>query len=230
VTGSLRDKQVLVVGLGRSGRAAARLCLEQGARVKLTDRRSEAELRGALGDLTQRCALELGGHRVESFSGSDLIVVSPGVPPLSEIDAARDAGVPLVGEVELASRYVSAPIVGITGTNGKSTTTELVGAILAASGIEVFCGGNLGQPLSEAVSQPACSSGVVVLELSSFQLETVSTLRAHVAVLLNLSEDHLDRYADYDAYKRAKGRLFERQTAEDFAVLNGTPRTTSGGA
>lgn len=226
----LRGRRVLVVGLGRSGRAAARLCLDRGALLTLTDTRGLDALSAELGDLTSTCRLELGGHRLASFVSADLIVLSPGVPPLPELDAARAAGVPLYGEVELASRFVPAPIVGVTGTNGKSTTTQLIGDMLEASSVPVFCGGNLGQPLSEAVGQRACEHGVIVLELSSFQLETVVRFRAHVAVLLNLSEDHLDRYPSYEAYQRAKGRLFERQERTDFAVLSAEPSEAPGRA
>lgn len=218
----LTGKRVLVVGLGRSGRAAARLCLDRGAEVTLTDLRRLPELEQSLAQLASRCSLQLGGHQTSGFAGADLIVLSPGVPPIPELDAARAAGVPIVGEVELASQFVSAPMVGITGTNGKSTTTMLVAELLRKSGRKVFCGGNLGQPLSEAVgSEETGSTGVVVLELSSFQLETVHSFQAHVAALLNVSQDHLDRYPSYAAYQQAKARVFERQTERDFAVLPG---------
>jgi UDP-N-acetylmuramoylalanine--D-glutamate ligase len=212
----LTGKKVLVVGLGRSGAAAARLCASRGAQVTVTDLRADAKA-----DLPAGIARELGEHRRESFLGADLIVLSPGVPSLPEVTAAREAGVPVTGEIELASRFVAAPIVGITGTNGKSTTTTLCGAILEAGGRPTFTGGNLGVPLAEAVGTPATGpEGICVLELSSFQLETVERLRAHVAVLLNVTADHLDRYPDLEAYGRAKARIFAGQTADDFAVAN----------
>jgi UDP-N-acetylmuramoylalanine--D-glutamate ligase len=214
----LSGKRILVVGLGRSGAAAARLCARRGARVTVTDLRPEPELASTL---PAEIARELGGHRRESFLGADLIVLSPGVPPLPEVAAARERGVTVTGEIELASRFVSAPIVAITGTNGKSTTTTLAGAILAAGGRPTFVGGNLGVPLADAVGSPAAgASGVCVLELSSFQLETVERFHAHVAVLLNVTADHLDRYPDLEAYGRAKARVFANQTEADFALVN----------
>jgi len=220
----LAGKRVLVVGLGRSGRAAARLCLSRGAQVTLTDRCAADDLAAELGDLLERCKLELGGHRTESFTKTELIVLSPGVPPLPCLDAAREAGVEIIGELELAYRFVKAKVVGISGTNGKSTTTELTGRLLHDSGRLAFCGGNLGQPLSEVVDEPVAGpDGVLVLELSSFQLETVSSFVANVAVVLNLSEDHLDRYPDYPSYKAAKARLFERQSHKHVAIVCGEP-------
>ena len=157
-------------------------------------------------------------------------MLSPGVPPLPEVAAARAAGVPITGEMELASRFVRAPMVAITGTNGKSTTTTLCGQILAATGHPTFVGGNLGTPLAEAVGQPAADAGgFVVVEVSSFQLETAERFRPRVAVLLNITPDHLDRYAGIEAYAAAKARLFAAQAAEDFAVLN-VGRSPGGGA
>jgi UDP-N-acetylmuramoylalanine--D-glutamate ligase len=215
----LAGKKVLVVGLGRSGLAAARLCHGRGARVTGTDMRSSEAL-GAL-DLPAEVALELGRHDEKTFVAADLIVMSPGVPALRQVEAARRAGVPITGELELAARFVSAPLVAITGTNGKSTTTTLTGAILAATGRPTFVGGNLGVPLAEAVDGAAAGpGGFCVVEASSFQLETVERFRPHVAVLLNITADHLDRYPDLEAYGRAKTRIFAAQTAADFAVIN----------
>ncbi|MCC6746674.1 MAG: UDP-N-acetylmuramoyl-L-alanine--D-glutamate ligase [Deltaproteobacteria bacterium] len=220
----LTGKRVLVVGLGRSGTAAARLCARRGARVTVTDQRSEGALSDAVAALGGCATLELGGHREASFTGAELIVLSPGVPPIPELEAARRAGVPVIGEIELAYRFVRGRVVAITGTNGKSTTTSLLGAMAEASGAPTFCGGNLGQPFCEAVDTPAAGpDGLLVLELSSFQLETVETFHARVALLLNLTEDHLDRYATFAEYQAAKARIFERQTATDFAVVNGAP-------
>ena len=220
----LSGKNVLVVGLGRSGVGAADLCQRRGARVTATDRRDAQSLTDAVQKLQGRVKLELSGHQVESFTGADLIVLSPGVPEIAPIKQAREAGVQIIGELELAYRHVAAPVVAITGTNGKSTTTSMLGAMLEATGRPTFTGGNLGAPLVEAVDSSAASSGgALVLELSSFQLETVETFHAQVALLLNLSEDHLDRYPDYQSYLAAKARIFERQTAEDHAVLCGEP-------
>ena len=212
---------MLVVGLGRSGIAAAALCAARGARVTVTDKRPATELGAALTQLPASVAHELGGHRRETFLGADLIVLSPGVPEIPELAAARAAGVEITGELELASQFVSATIVAVTGTNGKSTTTTLVGEMLRATGRPTFVGGNLGEPLAEAVGTPAAATGgYCVVEVSSFQLETVGTFRPHVAVLLNITPDHLDRYDGLDGYAAAKARVFAAQTPDDFAVVN----------
>jgi UDP-N-acetylmuramoylalanine--D-glutamate ligase len=214
----LAGKKVLVVGLGRSGLAAARMCRERGARVTVTDLRVDPP---GLDTLPADVARELGRHDERSFVGADVIVLSPGVPPLHQVVAARAAGVTVTGELELASRFVSATLVAITGTNGKSTTTSLTGDILAATGRPTFVGGNLGVPLAEAVGTPAAGAGgICVVEASSFQLETVEHFRPLVSVLLNITADHLDRYADLEAYAVAKTRIFAAQGASDFAVIN----------
>ena len=217
----LADKRVLVVGLGRSGIAAAQLCAARGARVTVTDRRPADALQASLAGLPGSVTRELGSHRRESFLGAELIVVSPGVPEIPELAAARAAGVAITGELELASRFVRAPVVAITGTNGKSTTTTLIGEMLRATGRPTFVGGNLGEPLAEAVGTPAAQAdGFCVVEASSFQLETVETFRPRVAVLLNITPDHLDRYDGMAGYAAAKARIFAAQTAADFAVVN----------
>ncbi len=221
----LADKRVLVVGLGRSGIAAAALCAARGARVTVTDRRPASELTADLttarAKLPATVAQELGGHRRETFLGADLIVLSPGVPEIPELAAARAAGVEITGELELASCFVAGTIVGITGTNGKSTTTTLVGEMLRATGHPTFVGGNLGEPLCEAVGTPAAEAGgFCVVEVSSFQLETVATFHPRVAVLLNITPDHLDRYDGMDGYAAAKARIFASQAPDDFAVVN----------
>ncbi|HEX3905012.1 MAG TPA: UDP-N-acetylmuramoyl-L-alanine--D-glutamate ligase, partial [Polyangia bacterium] len=150
-----------------------------------------------------------------------LVILSPGVPEIPELAAARAAGVEITGELELASRFVSATIVAITGTNGKSTVTTLVGEMLRATGHPTFVGGNLGEPLAEAVGTPAAEvGGFCVVEVSSFQLETTETFRPRVAVLLNITPDHLDRYAGLEGYAAAKARIFAAQTPDDFAVVN----------
>lgn len=218
----LKDKKVLVVGLGRSGLAAARLAVSQGAKVTITDKRGPEHFIEASQALAGQVTLKLGGHHEQSFLATDLIVLSPGVPEFPELQAAQRHGVPIMGELELSYRFVQAPILAITGTNGKSTTTSLLGAIIQASGRPTFTGGNLGAPLAEAVgTEAAGSGGALVLELSSFQLETVEQFHAHIALLLNLSEDHLDRYARYEDYRAAKSRIFERQTVADWAIING---------
>ncbi len=218
----LSGRKVTVVGLARSGAAAARLCAREGAVVTVTDRRGEAELAGPLQALPGGVRRRLGGHDLADFEGADLVVVSPGVPMANpEIQAARRRGVPVWGEVELGFRQLGpgATVVGITGTNGKSTTTALTGALLAADR-PTFVGGNLGTPLCEHLLSGA-RSAAVVLELSSFQLEGIERFRAHVGAVLNVTPDHLDRYPGVEAYAAAKARLFASQQPEDFAVANG---------
>ena len=222
MSAELEGKRVLIVGLGRSGVAAALLCVARGAaQVTVTDRSDAGKLAAALARLPPSVRQELGGHRRETFVGSDLVVLSPGVPPIPEIDAARAAGVTVVGELELAARFIEAPLVAITGTNGKSTTTTLCGLMLRATGAPTFVGGNLGTPLAEAVGTPAASvRGYCVVEVSSFQLETTKAFHPRVAVLLNITPDHLDRYAGMDDYAAAKARIFAAQGPGDFAVVN----------
>lgn len=211
----LRGRRVAVVGLGKSGLAVARFCAERGAEVTGCDDRDEAALAAGLLPLQSdlgagRLRLALGGLRPEVLTAADLIVLSPGVPPTREaVAAARRAGVAITGEIELASRFIAAPIVGITGTNGKSTVTSLCGAIAAQTGRPSFCGGNLGTPLCTAVDTAAASAdGIVVVELSSYQLETAETLTCRAAAVLNLTPDHLDRYPSLAAYGDAKARIF----------------------
>ncbi|MCB9627684.1 MAG: UDP-N-acetylmuramoyl-L-alanine--D-glutamate ligase [Sandaracinaceae bacterium] len=217
----IRDKRFLVVGLGTSGLAAARLLASRGARVCVNDVRSEAELGERAAEVRALGAeLVTGEHPCALFTSVDHIVVSPGVPPLAALDDAERAGVPISSEIELASWFVAGRIVGITGTNGKSTVTTLVGQMCERAGLPTFVGGNLGRPLVEVVGTDAAGpDGVVVVELSSFQLERVAHLRVHVAMLLNVTDDHLDRYADFDAYAAAKARIFERQLPSDYAIL-----------
>jgi UDP-N-acetylmuramoylalanine--D-glutamate ligase len=221
MTIDLQDKRVLVVGLGRSGVAAAQLCAARGARVTVTDNRAAGDLGAALAALPAGVAQELGGHPEAVFTGADLIVLSPGVPEIAPLRAARATGVAITGELELASRFVAAPLVAITGTNGKSTTTTLCGAILAETGRPTFVGGNLGEPLAEAVGTPAAGAGgICVVEASSFQLETVESFRPRVAALLNITADHFDRHDGIEGYAAAKARIFHAQRSGDFAVVN----------
>jgi UDP-N-acetylmuramoylalanine--D-glutamate ligase len=217
----LEAKNVLVVGLGKSGIAAAKLLAQRGARVIGNDLRAEAELSAAARALRDLgVELVLGAHEPALFARMDVIVVSPGVPNLPALDAAQQAGVRIASEIELASWFVRGTVIGITGTNGKSTVTTLVGQMCAASGRPTFVGGNLGTPLVDVVGTPAAeANGYVVVELSSFQLERVERLHVHAAALLNVTEDHLDRYPSFAAYADAKARIFHNQTAADFAVV-----------
>ena len=215
---SVRGQHAVVVGGARSGASAARLLAERGASVTLTDLRSTIAEGPALVGAGVR--LVLGSHPVDLFTSADLIVVSPGVPQSQEaIVAARKRGVPIIGEVELAFRWLRGRVIAITGTKGKSTTTALTGKILEHAGCHVLVGGNIGPPLSGQVGESTPDS-IHVVEVSSFQLETVDTFHPWIAVLLNVTTDHLDRHASYQEYTDAKARIFARQTEEDWAVVN----------
>ena len=217
----LKDKRVLVVGLGKSGVASALFLKDRGARVTVSDTKSPDQLRDEIPILLDHgITVETGGHGERTFRGQDLIVVSPGVPvdapPLVQ---ARASGEPVIGEIELASQHLPGPIVAITGSNGKTTTTTLAGEILAAGGLPVAVGGNIGTPAISLV-EGASRETVIVLEVSSFQLETIQTFRPKVAVILNITPDHLDRHRTFQTYVDAKARIFENQQPGDFAVLN----------
>jgi UDP-N-acetylmuramoylalanine--D-glutamate ligase len=217
----LRDKRVLVVGLGKSGVASALFLKARGARVTVSDTKSGDELRNEIPTLLDHgITVETGGHGERTFRGQDLIVVSPGVP----VDApalvqARSLGEAVIGEIELASQFLPGPIVAITGSNGKTTTTTLAGEILTAGGFPTLVGGNIGTPAISLVER-ANPETMIVLEVSSFQLETIQTFHPKIAVVLNVTPDHLDRHKTFEAYADAKARMFENQHSEDFAVLN----------
>ncbi len=222
---TLAGTKVVVVGGARTGMSAARFLIGRGARVTLTD---VSDLPGKEDELLRLRDLgvvtDLGRHNPEVFFGADLIVVSPGVPlfiePLSE---ARRRGIRIIGEVELAARFLTIPIIAVTGTNGKTTTTALLGEILKACGKTVLVGGNIGTPLIEFVpdfEEGARQVDYVVAEISSFQLEAVETFAPRVALLLNITPDHLDRYRSYEEYIAAKLEIFTHQTPKDIAVLN----------
>jgi UDP-N-acetylmuramoylalanine--D-glutamate ligase len=209
----LKGKRVMVVGLGVSGRAAARFLAAHGAALLLTDKKSDLET-----SELPAGEVQLGVESAAWLKGVDLVVTSPGIPRDSILlQEAQQRGISVIGELELASHFVKAPIIGITGTNGKSTVTMMIGDILAAAGKNVFVGGNLGTPLIEAADQDV---DALVIEISSFQLEWIEKFRAHVAIHLNLSDDHFERYRDLEDYGRAKARIFESQGAGDFAILN----------
>ncbi len=217
----LRNKNVLVVGLARTGVAVARFLVSRGAVVTVTDMKDDAQLAPYLEQLAGLPVnLQLGGHDRHSFLMADLIVVSPGVPmDITPLVLARAQRREVISEIELAAVFIDAPMVAITGTNGKTTTTTLTGEILRAGGFTTFVGGNIGNPLIELVTSGEKVERVVV-ELSSFQLEGIRRFQPRVAVLLNITEDHLDRYATFQEYIDAKVRIFANQTADDFAVLN----------
>lgn len=217
----LKGMRVLVVGAARTGRATARLLARLGARVWLVDRAQESTFPGLREELEPLgITVEFGPHREEPFFWAQGIVVSPGVPPEMELlQAARRRGVPVVAELELAFWYFEGPIVAITGTNGKTTTTTLVGRALEVWGKRVFVGGNIGAPLVRALELPVRAQ-VAVVEVSSFQLEGIEVFRPQVGALLNLTEDHLDRHPTMEDYRRAKARIFSNQDRGDVAVVN----------
>ena len=215
---SVAGKKVVVVGAARSGVAAAELLVRRGAQVTLTDMRPSIQEDAQL--LHAGVQLELGEHRPTTLRDADLIVLSPGVPPgQAAIARARAAGVPVMGELELASRWLRGRIVAITGTKGKSTTTTLTGRMLEAGGHRVLVGGNIGHALSAQVDD-STEDTIHVVETSSFQLEGTETFHPWIAVLLNFSPDHLDRHADIAEYAAAKARIFANQGADDWALLN----------
>ncbi|HOQ61306.1 MAG TPA: Mur ligase family protein, partial [Vicinamibacterales bacterium] len=205
---SVRGMRAVVVGGGASGTAAARLLAERGASVTLTDVRAAIDSQVAL--QAAGVALVLGSNPAALAAGADLVVLSPGVPITQPaVAAARRAGVPVIGEIELASRWLRGRIVAITGTKGKSTTTALTGRILAEAGYDAPVGGNIGTPLATQVASSTPAT-IHVVEVSSFQLETTDTFHPWIAALLNLTEDHLDRHASFEEYAAAKARVFAR--------------------
>ena len=217
----LAGKKVLAVGLARTGIATALFCAERGARVTASEERAESELAETAAKLrTAGVALEFGGHRPETFLQQDLIVPSPGVPPtMHALAAARTANIPVWSEIELAWRFLRGRLICITGSNGKTTTTSLIGHVLETAGFPVQVAGNIGTPLISRVDISSDASFTVV-EASSFQLESISAFRPDIAVLLNITPDHLDRHGSIEAYGAAKARIFENQTPLDAAVIN----------
>jgi len=216
----LRHKRVLVVGLGKTGESVADFLLHQGARVKISEKKTAAALSGAAEAWTARGAeIEAGGHRVASFLEADLIVPSPGVPLLPEYAAAQARGVPILSEIELAFRFLKGRIIGITGTNGKSTTATLIHKILKDAGRKAHLAGNIGTPLISFVDRSR-DDHVYVTEISSFQLEFIDAFRASVAVFLNVSQNHLDWHVSFEAYFLSKAKLILGQRGGDKAVLN----------
>ncbi len=223
----LKNKRVLVVGLGRSGIAAARFLRGRGARVTVSDARSAQALAKEIPALMDAgIMVETGGHGVLTFRRQDLIVISPGVPvDTAELNQVRTLGVPVIGELELASRFLQGQVVAITGSNGKTTTTTLVGEILKAGGLPTLVGGNIGLPVIDLIAESG-PEGWNVLEVSSFQLETVEEFRPRIAAVLNITPDHLDRHGTFERYAAAKARITEQQDPEDALVLNAEDKAT----
>ncbi len=218
----LQGKRVTIIGAARSGIAAAKLALRLGAQVKITDAKSEAEIKKALEGLEDqnRVTLESGAHTREFILKSDFIVASPGVWKDAEpLCWARAAGIPVMGEIEFAWRFCNKPVIAVTGSNGKTTTVTLIAKVIEASGKKACLCGNVGTPFSQHVLS---SEGIdyFVVEISSFQLELIETFCPHIAVILNFSQNHLDRHPDMQDYLDAKKRIFLNQTSTDYAVLN----------
>jgi UDP-N-acetylmuramoylalanine--D-glutamate ligase len=217
----LKDKNLLVIGLGKTGLATVQFAAARGSRVTVSDEKSQADLKEALGALAGlSLRVFAGGADLAGLDGVDLVVPSPGVPPFNPlIREAQRRGIPVMSEIELAWRFLRVPVIAITGTNGKTTVTSLIGHIFATAGKKAFVGGNIGSPLIGYVGGPQDDEWAVI-EMSSFQLQRIETFRARVAVLLNVAPDHLDYHADYAEYRWAKERIFENQLPGDLAVLN----------
>ncbi|MFP5261151.1 MAG: UDP-N-acetylmuramoyl-L-alanine--D-glutamate ligase [Blastocatellia bacterium] len=225
---NIEGKKVLVVGVARSGVAAARLLASRGAMVIANDIKPESQLAREAEELRRLgVMLSLGGHPESLFANAELIVLSPGVPAdIAPLEPARRAGIEIISEPELAGRFLRGRMIGVTGSNGKTTTTTLIGDLMRAAGVEVIVGGNIGMPLTSLVEKSGEHTWTVA-ELSSFQLEMIDTLRVHVAVVTNITPDHLDRHGTLENYVRAKSRIFQNQTGDDWAVLNGHDRAVA---
>ena len=220
---AIKNKKVLVVGLAKSGVAAANFLIRRGARVTITDLKPESELQNEIAQLAGPARLALGGHTEGAFMESDFIVISPGVPTgLLELRRSASSGIPIYSEVELAYAFARGKIIGITGSNGKTTTTALIGELFKNAGLPHVVAGNIGTPLSLFVDSEdqAGEDRTFVVELSSFQLENIHHFKCDIALLLNVTPDHLDRYQSFEDYALAKERVFLNQTKRDYAVLN----------
>jgi UDP-N-acetylmuramoylalanine--D-glutamate ligase len=225
----LKGKKILVVGLGKSGLAAALFLRHRGAVVTVSDTRSAAQLATEIPSLLEEgIIVESGGHGLLTFRRQDLIVVSPGVPlDTAELVQARNFGLPIIGELELAARFLKGKTLAITGSNGKTTTTALLGEILDSAGLPTLVGGNIGIPVVALIDKSSDESWAV-LEVSSFQLESTQQFHPKIAVILNITPDHLDRHGSFENYARAKERIFAAQNSEDSVVLNAdNPRAAS---
>jgi len=216
----LRDKKILIVGFERTGEALCRFLPARGARVLVTEKKPERDLAARIKPWKERgISFETGGHKLASFLDADLIIPSPGVHPLPEITAAREKGIPVISEIELASRFLKGRIAAVTGSNGKSTTTTLAHKILKEAGLKAYLAGNIGTPLVSFVEKSR-DDHIYVTEISSFQLEYTDTFKADVAAFLNISQNHLDWHKTFEAYFAAKKKLFLRQNGSDAAILN----------
>lgn len=216
----LENKNVLVVGIARTGIAASNLLVRNKAKVLAVDDKNEADLKENIAELDNRVKVQAGGIKINTISEFDLVVVSPGVNMRNSLlIKAKETGVPVWSEIELASRFISKPIIAISGTNGKTTTTTMTEKILQDSGENIFTGGNIGYPLSN-IADRASQYSYIVLEISSFQLEWVDQFKPFISVILNITEDHLDRHLDFNEYASLKKRIFQNQTENNYLILN----------
>jgi UDP-N-acetylmuramoylalanine--D-glutamate ligase len=226
MTMELKNKRVLVVGLGKSGIAAARFLKARGAQVTVSDIRPAGLISELPALLDAGIMVETGSHGILTFRRQDLIVVSPGVPSNTpELTTVRAMGIPIIGELELGSEFLQGQVVAITGSNGKTTTTTLIGEIFKASGKLTLVGGNIGRPVVDMVAESTPETWSV-LEVSSFQLETIQAFKARIALVLNITPDHLDRHGSFEAYAAAKTRITENQNSDDFLILNAEDEPT----
>ena len=218
---SFRGKKIAVLGMARSGIAAAKLASKLGAKVILSDAKTREQLKDKINQLKdKKIVIETDGHSEKVLKGADFIILSPGIPgDIGILKTAFRLGIPVLSEVEMAYQLLKAPLVAITGTNGKTTTTTLIGEIIKNSGREVRVAGNIGTPLTSIVDKVS-ADGLVVAEISSFQLETIDKFKPWISLILNITPDHLDRYRNMEEYIRAKKRVFENQDAGDFLILN----------
>lgn len=217
-----KNKKILVVGFGKSGLSAARYLISKGAQVTIGDIKPETDLDTSMLNEVRDTGVnfELGEHRIETFINSDMIIVSPGIPlDIKPLSAAREAGVPVTGELETASRFFDTPVLAVTGTNGKTTTVSLLDEMIRRSGLDLFTGGNIGAPLIDYVLGDG-NTDYVLVEVSSFQLDTIEKFSPFVSLILNITPDHLDRYENFDAYVRSKLRITQNQGEGKFAVIN----------
>lgn len=223
----IKNKKALVVGLARSGISAANLLCRLGARVTITDEKRESELSENIRKLTKGISLKLGGHNGVDIAEVDLVVISPGVlwdsPFLNKI---RENGIRIISEVELAFKYIKAPLIAVTGTNGKTTTTTLIGEMLKKDDRNVFVGGNIGNPMCEEVLNGS-SSELILSEISTFQMEGIETFKPHISVILNITPDHLDRHKSMAEYIALKKRVFINQNTRDYTVFNMDDKITA---
>jgi UDP-N-acetylmuramoylalanine--D-glutamate ligase len=224
----ISGRNIVVAGLGRTGMAVALFLKRRGARVTVTDSSTGPEMEENGASLRKMgIGVELGPHNTDTFENAGLVVLSPGVPHTIEpVKRAVERGISVIGEIELASRFIKEPVVAITGTNGKTTVTTLAGKMLEESGLNVFVGGNIGNPLIDYVDSEE-KAEIIVAEISSFQLDTIETFRPWISVLLNITEDHLDRYDGFNAYVKSKGRIFENQKDRDICIFNASDRHIS---